>query len=199
MRGKSCHCSRPRLPHAGAGVRERAGCVLVDRAALGRTSPQRAASACSSPVPPSTIRNSGLRSPRLTRSSRTARHAALVSPPMFLAANSTFWPSSARRARPGARSRWPSGRAVLAELGHLVYTIEIVSELAERAAKRLSDLGYGAVSARHGDGYYGWPEAAPFDGILVTAAASQIPPPLLEQLKKRLVSSIERLEICAIA
>jgi len=89
--------------------------------------------------------------------------------------------------------------AVLAELGHLVYTIEIVSELAEPAAKRLSELGYGAVSARHGDGYYGWPEAAPFDGILVTAAASQIPPPLLEQLKKRLVSSIERLEICAIA
>jgi len=73
--------------------------------------------------------------------------------------------------------------AVLAELGHLVYTIEIVSELAEPAAKRLSELGYGAVSARHGDGYYGWPEAAPFDGILVTAAASQIPPPLLEQLK----------------
>ena len=70
--------------------------------------------------------------------------------------------------------------AVLAELGHLVYTIEIVSELAEPAAKRLSELGYGAVSARHGDGYYGWPEAAPFDGILVTAAASQIPPPLLE-------------------
>ncbi|HKA75092.1 MAG TPA: protein-L-isoaspartate O-methyltransferase, partial [Xanthobacteraceae bacterium] len=60
--------------------------------------------------------------------------------------------------------------AVLAELGHLVYTIEIVSELAEPAAKRLSELGYGAVSARHGDGYYGWPEAAPFDGILVTAA-----------------------------
>jgi len=73
--------------------------------------------------------------------------------------------------------------AVLAELGHLVYTIEIVSELAEPAAKRLSELGYGAVSARHGDGYYGWPDAAPFDGILVTAAASQIPPPLLEQLK----------------
>jgi protein-L-isoaspartate(D-aspartate) O-methyltransferase len=73
--------------------------------------------------------------------------------------------------------------AVLVELGHQVYTIEIVSELAELAAKRLSELGYGAVSARHGDGYYGWPDAAPFDGIVVTAAASQIPPPLLEQLK----------------
>jgi len=73
--------------------------------------------------------------------------------------------------------------AVLAELGHQVYTIEIVSELAELAAKRLSELGYGAVNAHHGDGYYGWPDAAPFDGIVVTAAASQIPPPLLEQLK----------------
>jgi len=73
--------------------------------------------------------------------------------------------------------------AVLAELGHQVYTIEIVSQLAEQAAKRLSDLGYDAAHARHGDGYYGWPEAAPFDGIVVTAAASQIPPPLLDQLK----------------
>src|SRR5215469_9013334 len=73
--------------------------------------------------------------------------------------------------------------AVLAELGHQVYTIEIVSELAEHAAQRLSALGYSAVHARQGDGYYGWPEAAPFDGIVVTAAASQIPPPLLEQLR----------------
>jgi protein-L-isoaspartate(D-aspartate) O-methyltransferase len=73
--------------------------------------------------------------------------------------------------------------AVLAELGHQVYTIEIVSGLAEQAATRLSDLGYDAVHVRRSDGYYGWPEAAPFDGIVVTAAASQIPPPLLEQLK----------------
>jgi protein-L-isoaspartate(D-aspartate) O-methyltransferase len=73
--------------------------------------------------------------------------------------------------------------AVLAELGHQVYTIEIVSDLAEQAATRLSALGYDAVHIRRGDGYYGWPEAAPFDGIVVTAAAPQIPPPLLEQLK----------------
>lgn len=73
--------------------------------------------------------------------------------------------------------------AVLAELGYQVYTIEIVSGLAEQAATRLSGLGYDAVHVRRGDGYYGWPEAAPFDGIVVTAAASQIPPPLLEQLK----------------
>src|SRR6516225_3552028 len=73
--------------------------------------------------------------------------------------------------------------AVLAELGHQVYTIEIVPGLARQAATRLSDLGYRAVHVRQGDGYYGWPEAAPFDGIVVTAAASQIPPPLLDQLK----------------
>jgi protein-L-isoaspartate(D-aspartate) O-methyltransferase len=73
--------------------------------------------------------------------------------------------------------------AVLAELGHQVYTIEIVPGLAQQAATRLSDLGYHAVHVRQGDGYYGWPEAAPFDGIVVTAAASQIPPPLLEELK----------------
>src|SRR5258707_8505273 len=68
--------------------------VLVDRAALRRHVAQSPARACSSPLPPSTIRNSGLRSPRLTRSSRTVRQASLVSPPMFLTANSTFWPSS---------------------------------------------------------------------------------------------------------
>src|SRR5215472_10762779 len=55
--------------------------------------------------------------------------------------------------------------------------------LAEQAATRLSELSYDAVHVRRGDGYYGWPEAAPFDGIVVTAAATQIPPPLLEQLK----------------
>jgi protein-L-isoaspartate(D-aspartate) O-methyltransferase len=73
--------------------------------------------------------------------------------------------------------------AVLAELGHQVYTIEIVSGLAEQTATRLSEFGYDAVHVRRGDGYYGWPEAAPFDGIVVTAAAPQIPRPLLEQLK----------------
>jgi protein-L-isoaspartate(D-aspartate) O-methyltransferase len=73
--------------------------------------------------------------------------------------------------------------AVLAELGHQVHTIEIVPGLAEQAAKRLSDLGYDTVRVREGDGYFGWPDAAPFDAIVVTAAAPQIPPPLLEQLK----------------
>jgi protein-L-isoaspartate(D-aspartate) O-methyltransferase len=73
--------------------------------------------------------------------------------------------------------------AVLAELARSVHTIEIVAPLAEQAAERLRRLGYKNVQTKVGDGYYGWPEAAPFDAIMVTAAASHIPPPLLRQLK----------------
>lgn len=73
--------------------------------------------------------------------------------------------------------------AILAELGHQVFTMEIVPALAERAAERLSNLGYNTVHVRKGDGYFGWPDAAPFDAIVVTAAAPQVPPPLVQQLK----------------
>ena len=73
--------------------------------------------------------------------------------------------------------------AVLAELAETVYTIEIVGELAERAKQTLGELGYRNVQVRHGDGYRGWPEAAPFDGIIVTAAPDHVPQPLLDQLK----------------
>jgi len=73
--------------------------------------------------------------------------------------------------------------AVLAELVEKVYTIEIVRELGEQAKGRLKRLGYQKVEVRVGDGYYGWEEHAPFDGIIVTAAASHIPPPLTKQLK----------------
>ena len=73
--------------------------------------------------------------------------------------------------------------AVLAEMGAEVFTIEIVKPLAKEAAKRLADLGYSRVKTREGDGYYGWQEEAPFDAIVVTAAASHIPPPLIRQLK----------------
>jgi len=68
--------------------------------------------------------------------------------------------------------------AVLAELAAEVYTIEIVAPLADSAAARLARLGYGRVHTRTGDGYVGWPEAAPFDAIMVTAAAPRIPEPL---------------------
>ncbi len=73
--------------------------------------------------------------------------------------------------------------AVLARLAGEVHTIEIVPALADAAAQRLQHLGNVNVTTRLGDGYYGWQEAAPFDGIIVTAAASQIPPPLIQQLK----------------
>jgi protein-L-isoaspartate(D-aspartate) O-methyltransferase len=73
--------------------------------------------------------------------------------------------------------------AVLARLAHRVYSIEIIDDLAERARIVLGELGYGNVEVRVGDGYRGWPEEAPFDGILLSAAPSEVPPPLLEQLK----------------
>ncbi len=73
--------------------------------------------------------------------------------------------------------------AVLGELVRDVYTIEIVDPLARRAAETLRRLGYENVHVRSGDGYRGWPDEAPFDGIIVTAAAPSIPKPLLEQLR----------------
>lgn len=73
--------------------------------------------------------------------------------------------------------------AVLAELVKEVHTIEIVQELGEQARERLNTLGYHNISVRLGDGYYGIEEHAPFDAIIVTAAASHIPPPLVKQLK----------------
>jgi protein-L-isoaspartate(D-aspartate) O-methyltransferase len=72
--------------------------------------------------------------------------------------------------------------AVLASMGCTVFTIEIVNPLAERAAETLERLGYGSIQVRAGDGYVGWPEEAPFDAILVTAAPPRIPQPLLDQL-----------------
>jgi protein-L-isoaspartate(D-aspartate) O-methyltransferase len=73
--------------------------------------------------------------------------------------------------------------AVLAEMGAEVWSIEIVDSLARSAAERLARLGYKSVHVKTGDGYRGWPEHAPFDAIVVTAAPSEVPPPLKEQLK----------------
>lgn len=73
--------------------------------------------------------------------------------------------------------------AVLAALVRQVYSIEIIKELAEEAGERLQRLGYTNAETRVSDGYYGWEAHAPFDAIIVTAAASYIPPPLLRQLK----------------
>jgi protein-L-isoaspartate(D-aspartate) O-methyltransferase len=83
--------------------------------------------------------------------------------------------------------------AVLAELAEKVFSIELRPELARQAAARLKDLGYERVRVKCGDGYQGWPEEAPFDAILVTAAAPRIPPALTAQLKEggRLVIPLE--------
>lgn len=72
--------------------------------------------------------------------------------------------------------------AVLGPLAKRVYTMEIVPALAQEAGERLGRLGFDNVTVRQGDGYYGWREHAPFDGIIVTAAANHIPPPLIQQL-----------------
>jgi protein-L-isoaspartate(D-aspartate) O-methyltransferase len=82
--------------------------------------------------------------------------------------------------------------AILGQLAAEVYTIEIVPELARSAAKTLRDLGYNNVRVRQGDGYQGWPDLAPFDGILMTAAPPEVPPALIAQLAKngRLVAPI---------
>ena len=72
--------------------------------------------------------------------------------------------------------------AILAELVREVYTIEINPKLARKSKELLNSLGYRNIRCRTGDGYLGWPEAAPFDGIIVTCAPDHIPPPLIEQL-----------------
>jgi protein-L-isoaspartate(D-aspartate) O-methyltransferase len=74
--------------------------------------------------------------------------------------------------------------AVLAALGAEVYTIEIKKPLYETAANLLKQNGYQNVKTRHGDGYFGWEEAAPFDAVMITAAVDHIPPPLIAQLKE---------------
>ncbi|HEY2434710.1 MAG TPA: protein-L-isoaspartate(D-aspartate) O-methyltransferase [Vicinamibacterales bacterium] len=72
--------------------------------------------------------------------------------------------------------------AVLADLVREVYSVEVIAALAEEAGRRLEMLGYGNVRRHVGDGHHGWPEHAPYDRILVAAAADAVPPPLVEQL-----------------
>ncbi len=74
--------------------------------------------------------------------------------------------------------------AVLAGIVKEVYSIEIRKSLAVRAERTLVDLGYRNVNVKYGDGYFGWEEHAPFDAIIITAAANHIPPPLIRQLKE---------------
>jgi protein-L-isoaspartate(D-aspartate) O-methyltransferase len=110
-------------------------------------------------------------------------HGQTISQPLVVAAM-----TERARVAPGARVLevgTGSGyqAAVLAEMGAEVWSIEIVEPLAREAAATLARLGDTQVHVRHGDGYRGWPGAAPFDAILVTAAAPRVPPALLEQLR----------------
>jgi protein-L-isoaspartate(D-aspartate) O-methyltransferase len=73
--------------------------------------------------------------------------------------------------------------AILSQLVKQVYSVEIIEDLATIARQRLNELGYNNVEVRNDDGYYGWPEHAPYDGIIVTAAAPHIPQPLIDQLR----------------
>src|SRR5664280_2794159 len=73
--------------------------------------------------------------------------------------------------------------AILSQLVQQVYSVEIIEDLAIKARKRLNKLGYTNVEVRNDDGYYGWPEHAPYDGVIVTAAAPHIPQPLIDQLR----------------
>jgi protein-L-isoaspartate(D-aspartate) O-methyltransferase len=84
--------------------------------------------------------------------------------------------------------------AVLSRVARQVYTVEIIETLAKQASETLQGLGYDNIYCRCDDGYHGWPEHAPYDAVMVTAAAAKVPPPLIEQMKPqtRLVIPIGR-------
>jgi protein-L-isoaspartate(D-aspartate) O-methyltransferase len=109
-------------------------------------------------------------------------HGQTISQPYIVAymTEELALPQGARVLEIGTGSGYQT--AVLAELAGDVYTIEIVPELAEHAARLLESLGYENVHARFGDGYAGWKDVAPFDAIIVTAAPDHLPQPLVEQL-----------------
>ncbi len=109
-------------------------------------------------------------------------HGQTISQPYIVASMTELvQPDSADRALEiGTGSGYQA--AVLAEIVDSVYTIEIIPELAATAEKRLNRLGYDNVVVKHADGFKGWPEQAPFDVIVVTAAPEEIPPPLTRQL-----------------
>ncbi len=73
--------------------------------------------------------------------------------------------------------------AILSRLVQQVYTVEIIEELSTKAKRRFADLGYANIHCRRADGYLGWPQAGPYDGVIVTAAGKTIPPALIDQLK----------------
>jgi protein-L-isoaspartate(D-aspartate) O-methyltransferase len=111
-------------------------------------------------------------------------HEQTISQPYIVALMTELLdlPATARVLEVGTGSGYQA--AVLAEMGAEVYSIEIVAPLAESARQLLAALGYKRVQVRAGDGYFGWPDAAPFDAVIVTAAAPTVPPALVAQLKE---------------
>ena len=109
-------------------------------------------------------------------------HGQTISQPYIVAhmTDALQLPTDAKVLEVGTGSGYQA--AVLAEVARDVYTIEIVPELATTSRGLLRDLGYDNVNIRQGDGYGGWPDEAPFDGIIVTAAPDHVPPALVEQL-----------------
>jgi protein-L-isoaspartate(D-aspartate) O-methyltransferase len=109
-------------------------------------------------------------------------HGQTISQPYIVAhmTEALQLPADAKVLEVGTGSGYQA--AVLAEVAHDVYTIEIVPELATTSRDLLRDLGYDNVNVRQGDGYRGWLDEAPFDGIIVTAAPDHVPPALVEQL-----------------
>ncbi|TPV96116.1 MAG: protein-L-isoaspartate(D-aspartate) O-methyltransferase [Myxococcales bacterium FL481] len=109
-------------------------------------------------------------------------HDVTISQPYIVALMTQLLelPAHARVLEIGTGSGYQA--AVLATFTRHVYSVEIIEPLATSARERLAALGFDNVTVRHGDGYAGWPEHAPFDGIIVTAAPAEIPPPLIEQL-----------------
>ena len=121
-------------------------------------------------------------------------HGQTISQPSLVA-----WMTQALKPKPmdrileiGSGSGYQA--AILSRLAGEIYSIEIVPELAEQARNNLSRIGVNNVHVRAGDGYFGWPEAAPFDGIIVTCCPNEIPPPLVEQLRDggRVVIPVEQ-------
>src|SRR2546427_2410379 len=120
--------------------------------------------------------------PRLTGTALALGHGQMISQPYIVAfmAEALRLRGDDRVLEIGTGSGYQT--AVLAQLARDVFSIEIVKPLAERAAAKLKNLGYANVQVRVGDGYQGWPEHAPYDAILVSAAPDHIPQPLLDQL-----------------
>lgn len=110
-------------------------------------------------------------------------HGQTISQPLIVALMTELLgvDASSRVLEVGAGSGYQA--AVLSRIVDQVHTIEIIEPLAVSATVRLATLGYDNVTVRHSDGYYGWAENAPFDAIIVTAAAGHVPPPLIEQLR----------------